>query len=95
MTFHPARSVMATALLWSGIGMAGTVNAGSALTTPAGLSPGDTFRFVFVHRWDHGCDIVEHRGLQRLCECPGGRRHLQRRDRIVGCDRLDCYNQRY
>jgi hypothetical protein len=44
-----ARLAMAAGLLWSGFGWVRPVQAGGiTLTTPAGLAPGDTFRFVFV-----------------------------------------------
>ena len=40
---------LATAVLWIGFGVGGRAEAaGIALQTPAGLSPGDSFRFVFV-----------------------------------------------
>ena len=43
------RLAIATALIWIGIGTSVHVEAGGiALSTPAGLSPGESFRFVFV-----------------------------------------------
>jgi hypothetical protein len=48
MTRWPARLAMAVALLWAGSEGIGTAHAGLVLNTPAGLAPGDQFRFVFV-----------------------------------------------
>jgi hypothetical protein len=43
------RFALVTALLWLGFGVGGRAAAGGiALSTPTGLAPGDTFRFVFV-----------------------------------------------
>ncbi len=43
------RLALATAMLWIGFGVGDRAEAGGvALSTPAGLSPGDSFRFVFV-----------------------------------------------
>ncbi len=43
------RLALATAMLWIGFGVGGPAEAsGIGLSTPAGLSPGDSFRFVFV-----------------------------------------------
>ena len=42
------RLVMAMALLWIGFGVGGPAKADISLSTPAGLSAGDSFRFVFV-----------------------------------------------
>ncbi len=43
------RLALATAILWIGFGAGGWADAGPiALSTPAGLSPGESFRFVFV-----------------------------------------------
>jgi len=42
------RLALVTAMLWFGFGVGGRCEAGITLTTPAGLSPGETFRFVFV-----------------------------------------------
>ena len=43
------RIALATAILWIGFNAGGRAEAGGiALTTPAGLSPGDSFRFVFI-----------------------------------------------
>ncbi len=43
------RLELATAILWIGFGAGGWADAGPiALSTPAGLSPGESFRFVFV-----------------------------------------------
>ncbi len=43
------RLALATAMLWVGFGVGGRAEAGGiALGTPAGLTPGDTFRFVFI-----------------------------------------------
>ena len=43
------RLALAAALLWIGFGVGGWAEAaGIALQTPAGLSPGDHFRFVFI-----------------------------------------------
>jgi PEP-CTERM motif len=40
---------LAAAMLWIGLGAGGRVEAGGiVLNTPAGLSPGDSFRFAFV-----------------------------------------------
>ena len=44
-----ARSVaIVAALLWWAVGVGGRAEAGIILQTPAGLNPGDHFRFVFV-----------------------------------------------
>jgi hypothetical protein len=49
MMTQTGRLVLATALLWIGFGVGGRAEAGGiALSTPAGLSPGESFRFVFV-----------------------------------------------
>jgi hypothetical protein len=48
MVTQTRRLAMATAMLWFGFGGGGRAEAGPVLTTPAGLSPGDHFRFVFV-----------------------------------------------
>ena len=42
------RLVMAAALLWIGFGVGGRAEADISLSTPAGLSAGESFRFVFV-----------------------------------------------
>jgi hypothetical protein len=48
MLTQAGRLALATAMLWIGFGGSGRAEAGTILNTPAGLSPGDTFRFVFV-----------------------------------------------
>jgi hypothetical protein len=49
MMTQTGRLALATAMLWIGLGVGGRAEAGGiALNTPAGLSPGDSFRFVFV-----------------------------------------------
>ena len=48
MVTQTRRLAMATAMLWFGFGRGGRAEASPALTTPAGLSSGDHFRFVFV-----------------------------------------------
>jgi hypothetical protein len=49
MLTKQARLALASALIWFGFGAGGPAHAGGiVLTTPAGLSPGDQFRFVFV-----------------------------------------------
>src|SRR5262245_27919045 len=48
MRAHQARWATVAALLWLGLGWGGGAEAGVVLTTPAGLNPGDSFRFVFV-----------------------------------------------
>ena len=48
MVTHTARLAMATALLWFGFGVGCRAQAGTMLTSPLGLSPGQPFRFVFV-----------------------------------------------
>jgi hypothetical protein len=45
---HPRRFAIVAAVLWLGSGLGGRGEAGSILQTPAGLNPGDHFRFVFV-----------------------------------------------
>jgi hypothetical protein len=45
---HPRRFAIVVAMLWLGFGFAGRGVAGIILQTPAGLNPGDQFRFVFV-----------------------------------------------
>lgn len=43
------RLALATAILWIGLGARGRAEAGAiTLSTPAGLSPGDSFRFVYI-----------------------------------------------
>ena len=40
---------LATAMLWVGFGVGGRAEAaGLALSTPAGLTPGESFQFIFV-----------------------------------------------
>ncbi len=49
MKTQTGRLVMAMAMLWIAFGAGVRAEAGGiALTTPAGLSPGDSFRFVFL-----------------------------------------------
>jgi PEP-CTERM motif-containing protein len=48
MVTRTARLAMVTALLWFGFGVGGRARAALALPTPGGLSPGQSFRFVFV-----------------------------------------------
>jgi hypothetical protein len=48
MLTQTRRLAMVTALLWYGFGVGGQAEASTVLMTPAGLSPGDHFRFVFV-----------------------------------------------
>ena len=49
MNTQARRLAMATAILCLfGFGVGGPAEAGTILTTPAGLSPGESFRFVFV-----------------------------------------------
>src|SRR4051812_38888348 len=45
---HPHRLAIVAAVLWFGFGSGGRAEAGMMLQTPAGLNPGDQFRFVFV-----------------------------------------------
>ena len=45
---HPRRFAIVAAVLWLGSGLGGRAEAGIILQTPAGLNPGDQFRFVFV-----------------------------------------------
>ena len=45
---HPHRFAIVAAVLWLGSGLGGRAEAGIILQTPAGLNPGDQFRFVFV-----------------------------------------------
>jgi hypothetical protein len=48
MLTQTRRFAMVTAMLWFGFGVGDPAEAGPILPTPAGLSPGDQFRFVFV-----------------------------------------------
>src|SRR5262245_37477959 len=48
MSAHLRRLACVAALLWLAAGMGGRVEAGIILQTPAGLNPGDHFRFCFV-----------------------------------------------
>ena len=49
MCTQSRRLAIATALIWIGVGACERVEAGGiALSTPAGLTPGESFRFVFV-----------------------------------------------
>jgi len=49
MMRQTVRLAIATWMLWIGFGLCGRAEAGGiALSTPAGLTPGDTFRFVFI-----------------------------------------------
>ncbi len=49
MNDQTVRLALAAAMLWVGFGVGGRAEAGGiALSTPAGLTPGDTFRFVFI-----------------------------------------------
>jgi hypothetical protein len=49
MVTQARRLAIATALIWIGVGASVRVEAGGiALSTPAGLTPGESFRFVFV-----------------------------------------------
>ena len=48
MVTQTARLAMVIASLWLGFGVGGGAQAGPVLATPAGLSPGQSFRFVFV-----------------------------------------------
>jgi hypothetical protein len=45
---HRRRLTCVAALLWLAVGVGGRAEAGAILQTPAGLNPGDQFRFVFV-----------------------------------------------
>jgi PEP-CTERM motif len=45
---QPHRFAIVAAVLWFGFGSGGRAEAGMMLQTPAGLNPGDQFRFVFV-----------------------------------------------
>lgn len=48
MFTQTTRLAMITAALWFGFGLGGQAQAGPMLMTPAGLSPGQSFHFVFV-----------------------------------------------
>jgi hypothetical protein len=49
MITQAVRLALAAAMLWIGFGVGGRAEAGGiALSTPAGLTPGETFRFAFV-----------------------------------------------
>jgi hypothetical protein len=49
MQTRSVRYAMAMAMLWIGFGVGGRAEAGGiALSTPTGLSPGESFRFVFL-----------------------------------------------
>jgi hypothetical protein len=45
---HPRLFAIVAAVLWLGSGLGGWAEGSIILLTPAGLSPGDHFRFVFV-----------------------------------------------
>lgn len=45
---HPRRFAIVATVLWLVSGLGGRAEAGIILQTPAGLNPGDQFRFVFV-----------------------------------------------
>ncbi len=45
---NPRRFAIVAAVLWFGFGLESRAEAGTMLQTPAGLNPGDQFRFVFV-----------------------------------------------
>jgi hypothetical protein len=45
---HRQRFAIVAAVLWLGSGLEGWAEAGVILQTPAGLNPGDQFRFVFL-----------------------------------------------
>lgn len=48
MGAHPRQFAIVAAVLWLGSGLGGRAEAGIILQTPAGLNPGDHFRFAFV-----------------------------------------------
>src|SRR6478736_8375989 len=48
MGLNRRRFAIVAAVLWLGSGLGGRAEAGMMLQTPAGLNPGDQFRFVFV-----------------------------------------------
>ena len=48
MVPHPRGFAIVLAVLWLVSGLVGSAEAGVILQTPAGLDPGDHFRFVFV-----------------------------------------------
>jgi hypothetical protein len=49
MKTQTGRLALAMAMLWISFGLGGQAEAGGiALSTPAGLSPGESFRFVFI-----------------------------------------------
>ena len=85
------RFAAVTAILWFAFGVGGPAEAGSILTTPMGLSPGEQFRFVFVTegRGSDGREQHQHRLLQQFCEYPGGGGHVQRLDDPVDRDCID------
>jgi hypothetical protein len=45
---HPRLFAIVAAVLWLGSGLGGRAEASIILSSPAGLNPGDNFRFVFV-----------------------------------------------
>jgi hypothetical protein len=50
---HPRRFAIVAVVLWLVSGLGGRAEAGIVLQTPAGLNPGDQFRFVFVTDGTH------------------------------------------
>ena len=88
------RLAIATAVIWIG---------GGASVPPGGRHHPDhsgrahARRIVPIrlrHGRIHASDLDEHRGLQLICEYPGGWRDVQRIGGILGRDRLDSLSQR-
>ena len=70
------RHAIVAAVLWLGCGLAGGAEAGTILQTPAGLNPGDQFRFVFVTDGIRDATSTNIADYDSFANSPGGRGRL-------------------
>ena len=93
MNYRTVWLAPAAAMFWIGFGTGGPAQAeGISLTTPAGLVPGDTFRFVFItddFMSGSSSNIGDYNNFVNT-EAGG---YVQRLDRLMGRYRIDLFGQ--
>ena len=91
---HPRRFAIVAAVLWLGSGLGGRAEAGIILQTPAGLNPGDHFRFVFVTDGIRDATSTNIADYDSFVNARGGRSHVQWRGGQLARHRFDGFGRR-